>query len=170
MNDLTKNLLLWVVVAVVLMVVFQSFSPKGASTAAMTGGTTYSDFLDQVDSGNVQRVDFGGDARGGVSEITYTLRNGDSKTINAPFDRDPPGRRGDDEEHECEQRQQDAERTHGEERHRISPSMDPGLPRYRNSSDGTEIPRSANRSTNRGRTPVGSARPRYRPSSVMPAA
>ncbi|HEV7270196.1 ATP-dependent zinc metalloprotease FtsH [Pseudoxanthomonas sp.] len=88
MNDLTKNLLLWVVVAVVLMVVFQSFSPKGASTAAMTGGTTYSDFLDQVDSGNVQRVDFGGDARGGVSEITYTLRNGDSKTINAPFDRD----------------------------------------------------------------------------------
>ena len=28
MNDLAKNLLLWVVVAVVLMVVFQSFSPK----------------------------------------------------------------------------------------------------------------------------------------------
>ena len=27
MNDLTKNLLLWVVVAVVLMVVFQSFTP-----------------------------------------------------------------------------------------------------------------------------------------------
>ena len=88
MNDLTKNLLLWVVVAVVLMVVFQSFSPKGASTAAMSGGTTYSDFLDQVDSGNVQRVEFGGDARGGVSEITYVMRNGDSKTINAPFDRD----------------------------------------------------------------------------------
>lgn len=88
MNDLTKNLLLWVVVAVVLMVVFQSFSPKGASTAAMAGGTTYSDFLDQVDSGNVQRVEFGGDARSGVGEITYVLRNGDSKTINAPFDRD----------------------------------------------------------------------------------
>ena len=88
MNDLTKNLLLWVVVAVVLMVVFQSFSPKGASTAAIAGGTTYSDFLDQVDGGNVQRVEFGGDARGGVGEITYTLRNGDSKTINAPFDRD----------------------------------------------------------------------------------
>ncbi|KAF1726878.1 ATP-dependent metalloprotease [Pseudoxanthomonas japonensis] len=88
MNDLTKNLLLWVVVAVVLMVVFQSFSPKGASTAAMTGGTTYSTFLDQVDGGNVQRVEFGGDARSGVGEITYTLRNGDTKTINAPFDRD----------------------------------------------------------------------------------
>ena len=38
MNDLTKNLLLWVVVAVVLMVVFQSFSPKGGNTAAMAGG------------------------------------------------------------------------------------------------------------------------------------
>jgi len=88
MNDLTKNLLLWVVVAVVLMVVFQSFSPKGGSTAAMGGGTTYSTFLDQVDSGNVQRVEFGGDARSGVGEITYVLRNGDSKTINAPFDRD----------------------------------------------------------------------------------
>jgi cell division protease FtsH len=88
MNDLTKNLLLWVVVAVVLMVVFQSFSPKGGSTAAMAGGTTYSTFLDQVDSGNVQRVEFGGDARSGVGEITYTLRGGDTKTINAPFDRD----------------------------------------------------------------------------------
>ena len=36
MNDLTKNLLLWVVVAVVLMVVFQSFSPKGGATATGT--------------------------------------------------------------------------------------------------------------------------------------
>ena len=35
MNDLTKNLLFWVVVAVVLMVVFQSFSPKGASSSSL---------------------------------------------------------------------------------------------------------------------------------------
>ena len=88
MNDLTKNLLLWVVVAVVLMLVFQSFSPKVGGMAT-TAGTTYSDFLDQVDSGNVQRVEFGGDAaRSGVGEITYTLRNGQKATINAPFDRD----------------------------------------------------------------------------------
>ncbi len=32
MNDLGKNLLLWVVVAAVLMVVFQSFSPKLAGS------------------------------------------------------------------------------------------------------------------------------------------
>ena len=30
MNDLAKNLLLWVIVAVVLMVVFQAFGPRGA--------------------------------------------------------------------------------------------------------------------------------------------
>ncbi len=34
MNDLTKNLLLWVVVAVVLMVVFQSFAPRGGTPTA----------------------------------------------------------------------------------------------------------------------------------------
>jgi cell division protease FtsH len=28
MNDLAKNLLLWVVIAVVLMAVFQSFTPR----------------------------------------------------------------------------------------------------------------------------------------------
>lgn len=36
MNDLTKNLLLWVVVAVVLMVVFQSFSPRMAGGVVLT--------------------------------------------------------------------------------------------------------------------------------------
>ena len=52
MNGLSKNLLLWVVVAVVLMVVFQSFSPKGGATA--TGGPiTYSEFLREVDSSSV---------------------------------------------------------------------------------------------------------------------
>ena len=35
MNDLTKNLLLWVVVAVVLMVVFQSFSPRGGALPSL---------------------------------------------------------------------------------------------------------------------------------------
>ena len=86
MNDLTKNLLLWVVVAVVLMVVFQSFSPKSSGAGAQ--GASYSQFLDQVDSGNVQKVAFGGDMRGGTSQLTYTTRGGQSSTITAPFDRD----------------------------------------------------------------------------------
>ena len=86
MNDLTKNLLLWVVVAVVLMVVFQSFSPKTSGAGAP--GATYSQFLDQVDSGTVQKVTFAGDMRGGTNEITYTTRGGQTSTITAPFDRD----------------------------------------------------------------------------------
>ena len=49
MNDLTKNLLLWVVVAVVLMVVFQSFSPRmGAGSDG--GQVTYSQFLQEIDN------------------------------------------------------------------------------------------------------------------------
>ena len=86
MNDLTKNLLLWVVVAVVLMVVFQSFSPKSSGAGAQ--GATYSQFLDQVDSGNVQKVTFGGDSRGLTNQITYTTRGGQTATIAAPADRD----------------------------------------------------------------------------------
>ena len=51
-------------------------------------GASYSQFLDQVDSGNVQKVAFGGDMRGGTSQLTYTTRGGQSSTITAPFDRD----------------------------------------------------------------------------------
>ena len=49
MNDLTRNLLLWMVVAVVLMVVFQSFSPRSGGMGA--AAPTYSQFLDEVDAG-----------------------------------------------------------------------------------------------------------------------
>lgn len=45
MNDLAKNLLLWVVVAVVLMVVFQSFSPKLAGAGQ---DVVYSQFVQDV--------------------------------------------------------------------------------------------------------------------------
>ncbi|MCS4279560.1 ATP-dependent zinc metalloprotease FtsH [Stenotrophomonas rhizophila] len=85
MNDLTKNLLLWVVVAVVLMVVFQSFSPKSSGAGAQ--GATYSQFLDQVDSGNIQKVVLG-EMRGGANDVTYTTRSGQTSTITAPYDRD----------------------------------------------------------------------------------
>ena len=85
MNDLAKNLLLWVVVAAVLMVVFQSFSPDRAAGAA---APSYSQFLDQVDDGNVQKVVFGNESRSGISQIEYTLKNGDKVKTNAPFDRD----------------------------------------------------------------------------------
>ena len=86
MNGLTKNLLLWVVVAVVLMVVFQSFSPKLG--AANVEKTTYSQFLDQVDNGNVKEVTFSGDTRGNTTEVRYTLSNGQEGSAIGPYDRE----------------------------------------------------------------------------------
>ena len=32
MNDMAKNLLLWLIIAVVLLTVFQSFNPRGTGT------------------------------------------------------------------------------------------------------------------------------------------
>ena len=52
MNDLFKNMLLWVVILVVLMGVFQSFAGKSAATPALP----YSEFLEQVRQGNVDQV------------------------------------------------------------------------------------------------------------------
>lgn len=59
MNDLAKNLMLWVVVAVVLMVVFQSFSPK------MGGGqdVVYSQFQADVVNDKIKSVDIGEDEK-----------------------------------------------------------------------------------------------------------
>ena len=52
MNDLAKNLLLWVVILVVLMTVFQSFSGRRTAEQPLA----YSDFLEQVKQGNVDSV------------------------------------------------------------------------------------------------------------------
>ncbi len=52
MNDLTKNLLLWVAILVVLMLVFQGFSGRRAAEQPLA----YSDFLEQVKQGNVDAV------------------------------------------------------------------------------------------------------------------
>ena len=52
MNDLAKNLLLWVVVAVVLMVVFQAFGPRTAPTEKLA----YDQFVQQVQSDRVKSV------------------------------------------------------------------------------------------------------------------
>ena len=52
MNDLAKNLLLWVVILVVLMTVFQSFNTKSRAQPELL----YSEFMGQVKSGNVGEV------------------------------------------------------------------------------------------------------------------
>lgn len=52
MNDMAKNLLLWVVIAVVLVTVFQSFNPHPTSTSDVA----YSVFLNQVRNNQVESV------------------------------------------------------------------------------------------------------------------
>ncbi|ROO28352.1 ATP-dependent metalloprotease [Salinisphaera orenii MK-B5] len=52
MNELAKNLLLWVVIALVLMSVFSSFAPSTSSANEIA----YSQFLTQVKDGSVSQV------------------------------------------------------------------------------------------------------------------
>ena len=52
MNDLAKNLLLWVVIAFVLMAVFQSFTPRSGAVQQLK----YNDFISQVRSDAVSKV------------------------------------------------------------------------------------------------------------------
>ncbi len=52
MNDMVKNILLWVVIAVVLMSVFNSFGPKVAPSAQMS----YSQFLQEAKEGRIAQV------------------------------------------------------------------------------------------------------------------
>jgi len=84
MNGLSKNLLLWVVVAVVLMVVFQSFSPKLGSAAGAE--TTYSEFLQEVKSGAVNSVNFTNDSNLVTNAIQYKRTDGTPGTVYGPQD------------------------------------------------------------------------------------
>jgi len=56
LNDMVKNILLWVVIAVVLMSVFNSFGPR-AAPAAQLG---YSQFLAEVKQGRIAHVSIDG--------------------------------------------------------------------------------------------------------------
>ena len=52
MNDVVKNLVLWIVIAVVLLSVFHSFGERGSSAQTLI----YSDFLTQVEQGQIREV------------------------------------------------------------------------------------------------------------------
>jgi len=58
LNDLAKNVILWIVIAVVLLSVFQSFSPSSPRVQTIP----YSTFLSYVENGSVQEVTFEGEA------------------------------------------------------------------------------------------------------------
>ena len=78
MNDLAKNLLLWLVIAVVLMAVFNSFSTPGAASAELT----YNQFIEEVKSGRVSEVTI---ADNGLA-ITGTRKDGSRFTTSNPRD------------------------------------------------------------------------------------
>jgi cell division protease FtsH len=52
MNDMAKNLLLWIVIAVVLIAVFQSFNPRGGDPTSIS----YSEFMQQVEQNNISQA------------------------------------------------------------------------------------------------------------------
>ena len=76
MNDLAKNLLLWVVVAVVLMVVFQSFSPKLAPSQEVV----YSQFVQEVQDDRIKKVDISSNER----TVKFERADGSTGTTTAP--------------------------------------------------------------------------------------
>ncbi len=59
LNDMAKNILLWLIIAVVLMSVFHSFTTQPTATQEIA----YSKFLEQVKMGNVASVDIYKDGR-----------------------------------------------------------------------------------------------------------
>ena len=86
MNNLTKNLLLWLVIAVVLMSVFNNFGSRQAATRPME----YSTFIQKVKQKEVERVLIQG------REVSGKLKSGESFTTFSPGD---PGMIGDLLEH-----------------------------------------------------------------------
>jgi cell division protease FtsH len=73
LNDLAKNVILWIVVAIVLWSVVSTFSGRGPTATAVA----YSEFMAWVKDGSVREVEFNGDVitgnRGGDSKfVTYS--------------------------------------------------------------------------------------------------
>ncbi|ABG40093.1 membrane protease FtsH catalytic subunit [Paraglaciecola sp. T6c] len=77
MSDMAKNLILWLVIAVVLMSVFQSFSP-GESSKVQTDYTT---FLKEANQGQIREVRIDSESR----EIKGTKRSGESFSTYIPY-------------------------------------------------------------------------------------
>ena len=76
MNDLIKNILLWTVIAIVLMTVFQNISKQSVEPRPLA----YSEFLNKVEMGEVDQVVFDSSGRG----IKGLLRSGDQFKTYSP--------------------------------------------------------------------------------------
>jgi cell division protease FtsH len=73
---MAKNLILWLVIAVVLMSVFQSFSPSESARSQ----TDYTTFLREAEQGNIREVRINNDG-----EIRGTKRSGESFQTFVPY-------------------------------------------------------------------------------------
>ncbi|RNF82568.1 ATP-dependent zinc metalloprotease FtsH [Montanilutibacter psychrotolerans] len=80
MNDLAKNLLIWVIVAVVLMVVFQAFGPRTAGSNELA----YDQFVQQVQGDQVKQVQINDDR----TTITGERKDGTKFLTYSPGDKD----------------------------------------------------------------------------------
>ena len=96
MNDLAKNVILWIVIAVVLLTVFQTFGPNNQRVPQIP----YSTFLSYVEDGSVEEVTFDGEAlrgkRNGEAFVTYNPETnyspliGDLQKHNVRISASPP--------------------------------------------------------------------------------
>ena len=78
MNDMVKNLILWAVIVVVLMSVFNNFTESTKQTKQLS----YSEFIQDVRSGQVVEVEIASDDR----TITGLMNSGDKFTTYSPND------------------------------------------------------------------------------------
>ncbi len=78
MNDLAKNLLLWLVIAAVLLTVFMNLSPKTESS-----NVSYSQFVQSVQNNSVKSIDIEG------LEIRGILQDGSTFKTVRPYIEDP---------------------------------------------------------------------------------
>ena len=82
MNNLTKNLVLWLVIAMVLMAVFNNFAPQQTRQGQEID---YSMFLDEVERGSIEQVTIDGATihiRGRNGERYVTYSPGDPGLVN----------------------------------------------------------------------------------------
>jgi len=83
LSDFAKNLLMWIVIAMVLMSVFNYYSQPQEQTREMT----YSEFLAEVRRGNIEEVVI--QEGSGATTVTGQRRDGRQFTVQAP--RNDPG-------------------------------------------------------------------------------
>jgi cell division protease FtsH len=99
LNDLTKNIILWVIIAVVLLAVFSNFGARGGVSQPMP----YSQFLEEVKADGIRSATFKGDSitgvrAGGEPYVTFNPETDNSALIGllqnegVTFDAAPPER------------------------------------------------------------------------------